>query len=810
MRTPPHRCPVPHATYPPALAPKRPDGHPRRDAVEANARTDPAGKEPAGSDSPRGRTTRSNQGPGAPARVDSHALSAHRLGRWPDGRSISERHQPVLERKHASRHETRPAAVGARTCKSSSQASRRASGGQAATTRPTMVGSAASTLAARLAPMPASSDVQASVPAARPARRRTSNDMEAATTSPSTDTGRSHARQPSPASSARARWWSYDAMAATSATASTARVVMSWTSGATGVGATSGSRRSDAVRRSGCGRLRSVPWGAGSAPRPMSASIGSRSGCAGAGSRDAAQPRTPLSWPGVVAGRSRSLGPCCPERSTQRERWPPGSRTRGAAGPPTSCSSSISPSRSWRRCRQTHSRRRSPGGGYRCGRGYAVCDLRDHGKFAVAWAETFGEFGNGSVAYLLATSFEEVWLQPSGDVGFTGVAVEVPFLRGALDKAGITPQLARRHEYKSAANTFTEREFTAAHREATERVVASVTEQLVAMVAANRNLDPDHVRGLMDGAPLFAREALEAGLVDRLGYRDDVYDAVRARAGADVVLQYLGRYRRSRLAQLSARVATAPPETVAMVHVTGPIHLGRSRHRPLAGTSAGADTVTAALRAASKADDGEAIVLRVGSPGRAYVASDAIWRQVAATRRAGKPVVVSMGDVAASGGYFVSMGADTILAEPGTMTGSIGVVSGKPVVDGLVDRVGVGHEGVAGGRHGLMFSPLRAFTEEEWERLNVWLDRIYDDFTAKVAEGRGLSPDRVHEIARGRVWTGADAKERGLVDELGGLGTALDLARERAGLPPSGELEARVYPRLPLAARLRPAQSSED
>ena len=440
----------------------------------------------------------------------------------------------------------------------------------------------------------------------------------------------------------------------------------------------------------------------------------------------------------------------------------------------------------------------------------AVRDLRDHGKLAVAWAETFGEFGNGSVAYLLATSFEEVWLQPSGDVGFTGVAVEVPFLRGALDKAGITPQLARRHEYKSAANTFTEREFTAAHREATERVVASVTEQLVATVASHRNLDADHVRGLMDRAPLFAGEALEAGLVDRLGYRDDVYDAVRARAGADVVLQYLGRYRRSRLAELSARVATAPPETVAMVHVTGPIHLGRSRHRPLAGTSAGADTVAAALRSATKADDVRAIVLRVVSPGGSYVASDAIWRQVAATRRAGKPVVVSMGDVAASGGYFVSMGADTILAEPGTMTGSIGVVSGKPVVDGLVDRVGVGHEGVAGGRHGLMFSPLRAFTEEEWERLNVWLDRIYDDFTAKVAEGRRLSRDRVHEIARGRVWTGADAKERGLVDELGGLGTALDLARERAGLPPSGELEARVYPRLPLAARLRPAQSSED
>jgi protease IV len=440
----------------------------------------------------------------------------------------------------------------------------------------------------------------------------------------------------------------------------------------------------------------------------------------------------------------------------------------------------------------------------------AVRDLRDHGKIAVAWAETFGEFGNASIAYSLATSFDEVWLQPSGDLGLTGVAAEVPFLRGALDKAGITPQIAQRHEYKNAANLFTERQFTAPHREATERVVESVMEQLVATIAANRSLDPDRVRDLIDRAPLFASEALEAGLVDHLGYRDDVYAAVRARAGADVVLQFLGRYRRSKLAQLSARVTTPPPDTVALVHVTGPIHLGRSRRQPLLGMSAGAETVAAALRSATKADDVKAIVLRVVSPGGSYVASDAIWRQVAVSRQAGKPVVVSMGDVAASGGYFVSMGADVIMAEPGTLTGSIGVVSGKHVVDGLVDRLGIGHEGVAGGRHGLMFSPLRAFTEEEWERLNAWLDRIYDDFTAKVADGRGLSHDRVHEIARGRVWTGADAKERDLVDELGGLRAALDVARQRAGLPPSDELDARVYPRLPVASRLRPAHSSED
>ena len=438
----------------------------------------------------------------------------------------------------------------------------------------------------------------------------------------------------------------------------------------------------------------------------------------------------------------------------------------------------------------------------------AVRDFRDHGKVAIAWAETFGEFGNGSVPYYLATSFEQIWLQPSGDVCLTGVATEVPFLRGALDKAGITPQIAQRHEYKNVGNLFTERGFTDAHREATERLVQSVMEQLVGGIAADRHLDADRVRALIDRAPLFATEALEAGLVDRLGYRDDVYAAVRERAGADAVLQYLGRYRRSKVAELSRRVAQPPREAVALVDVTGPIHLGRSGRHPLASGSAGSDTVVAALRSAATARDVRAVVLRVVSPGGSYVASDAIWRQVALTRQAGKPVVVSMGDVAASGGYFVSMGADVIVAQPGTVTGSIGVVSGKQVVDGLVDRLGVAHEGVAGGRHGLMFSPLRSFTDDEWERLNAWLDRIYDDFIAKVAHGRGLPAARVHEIARGRVWTGADAKERGLVDELGGMETALALAKQQAGLPTSAE--PRVYPRLPLVTRLRPARSSED
>lgn len=441
--------------------------------------------------------------------------------------------------------------------------------------------------------------------------------------------------------------------------------------------------------------------------------------------------------------------------------------------------------------------------------GDAIRHFRGRGKPAIAWAETFGEFSPGSVGYYLATFCDEVWLQPSGDVCLTGLAIEVPFLRGALDKVGIAPQLAQRHEYKNAANLFTEREFTDAHREATRRIVESTMDQLVAGIASNRSLDEDDVRALVDRAPLLATEAHEAGLVDRLGYRDDVYDAVHERVGVEAIPQYVARYAKPGLGAVANRL-TGPPDTVALVHITGPIHLGPSGRHRLAASTAGSDTVVAALRSATKAAEVKAIVLRVASPGGSYVASDAIWRQVALTREAGKPVVVSMGDVAASGGYFVSMGADVIVAEPATLTGSIGVVAGKQVVDGLIRRLGVGLDGVAEGKHAQMFSSLQGFSEDEWERLNVWLDRIYDDFTAKAAAGRGLPVEQIGDVARGRVWTGADAKQHGLVDELGGLRAALELARERAGLADSADIEPRVYPRVPMIARLRPAQSSED
>ncbi len=440
----------------------------------------------------------------------------------------------------------------------------------------------------------------------------------------------------------------------------------------------------------------------------------------------------------------------------------------------------------------------------------AVQAFRRSGKRAVAYAETFGEFGVGNVPYYLATAFDTVCLQPSGDVGFTGISLEQRFVKDALGKLGVEYQLAQRHEYKTAANMFTQDHMTEAHRESTARIAESITEQIVAAVAEARGLEPKRVRELIDQGPFIGAEAIQAGLVDRLAYRDEVYDELKAEVktetGQDAHLQYVSRYHK---AALPKKLPHPGEQVVALIQGHGPIRLGRSGRSPLGGGGAmGADTISAAIRAARQDDKVKAIVFRVDSPGGSYVASDTIWREVVLTRKAGKPIIVSMGNVAASGGYFVSMAADAIVAQAGTLTGSIGVFGGKPVVGELLSKIGVVTEAVAEGANAGMFSTTREFSEQQWARVNAWLDRVYDDFVGKVAEGRGLDRDRAHELARGRVWTGADAHAHGLVDELGGLEDALALARRKAGL--AADAPVRPYPRMNPLERLRPAESSED
>jgi protease IV len=449
----------------------------------------------------------------------------------------------------------------------------------------------------------------------------------------------------------------------------------------------------------------------------------------------------------------------------------------------------------------------------------AIGDFRQSGKLAVAWSESFGEFVRGNVPYYLATGFDRIYLQPSGTLGVTGVAVEQVFLGGALEKLGIEFQGAKRYEYKSAPDQLTESGFTGPAREASARLAESVTEQLVGAIAAGRGLSVAAVTELLRRGPFLAKQALAEGLVDGLIYRDEVYEQVRREVGGTATLLYLQRYQRSgSLSDLPRRLGNgvqgmAPGQHerfVATIYAHGTIRQGRSGRGGPGGSGMGSDSVAAALRAAAADDGARAVVLRVNSPGGSYTASDVIWREVVRLRAAGKPVVVSMGDVAASGGYFISAPADVIVTQPGTITGSIGVFMGKPVLRELFGRIGLAADTIAdgpGADGATMFSSSRPFSDAEWERINEWLDAIYADFTEKVATGRRLSAERVHELARGRVWTGADALANGLADEAGGLREAIIIARKRAGLP--SDAPVRIYPRLGPLDQLRPVESSE-
>ncbi|MFG1816877.1 signal peptide peptidase SppA [Kribbella sp. NPDC049174] len=441
----------------------------------------------------------------------------------------------------------------------------------------------------------------------------------------------------------------------------------------------------------------------------------------------------------------------------------------------------------------------------------AVADFRTSGKTAVAWTESFGETGQGTVPYYLATAFDEIWMQPSGDLAITGISVQAVFVRAALDKAGVIPQFGKRREYKTAADTFTEKEMTEPAREMASRLAESAYEQIVEGIAVRRRLDTARVRALVDSAPLPAQTGLEVGLVDRLGYRSDVYDELRKGLGETTRLlaeRYIRRGPRT-LHDLRKQLPWPQKPVVAVVRVSGAINVGRNSSSPLGGSSSGSDTVGAALRAVADNDKVRAVVLRVDSPGGSYVASDAIRNEVLRLRSTGRPVIVSMGSVAASGGYFVAMPADVIVAQPGTITGSIGVLTGKGVVRDALGRIGITQQAVSEGENARMFSAQEEFTDEQWARLEETLDRIYKDFVAKAAQDRGLPEDELESLARGRVWTGADAHARKLVDELGGFQHALTIACNRAGLDRDNIALATV-PHRNLLDQLRAPTTTDD
>ncbi|CAN5650582.1 signal peptide peptidase SppA [soil metagenome] len=452
-------------------------------------------------------------------------------------------------------------------------------------------------------------------------------------------------------------------------------------------------------------------------------------------------------------------------------------------------------------------------------------------KPSLAWAETYP----GTLSYYLASAFGEVWLQPSGTVGLVGFATNATFLRDALGKAGIEAQFVTRGEYKSAVNVFTQNSYTDAHREADTRLVDSLHTQVWEAIAASRNVDVAAVDALADRAPLLRDDAVTGGLVDRIGFRDEAYARIAELVGAKGVSPeaedidndadpdsddapprlYLARYAKATADKGPALPSVSVPgrktkPTIAVVTVAGPIVSGRGGPQlsPFGSSNAGGDTIAAALREATADDAVAAIVLRVDSPGGSVTASETIWREVVRARKAGTPVVASMGGVAASGGYYVSMAADSIVANPGTITGSIGVLTGKLVARDLKERLGVGSDGVRTNANADAWSVNAPFTPEQHAHIEAETDLFYTDFVQRVAQGRNLTVEAVGEVARGRVWTGADALSRGLVDELGGLRTAIRRAKVLVGLAEDDEVKIANYPGSSFMEMLRPRQSS--
>lgn len=426
----------------------------------------------------------------------------------------------------------------------------------------------------------------------------------------------------------------------------------------------------------------------------------------------------------------------------------------------------------------------------------AILAFRSKGKPAFAYAETFGEAGPGNGAYYLATAFDAIYLHPSGDVNLTGLIYEHPFIRGTLEKLGITPHMDHRREYKNFMNFFTERKYTEPHREAAQKVMESHFGQMVQGIAAARGLSAEKVRVLIDRGPFLGREAMEAKLVDGLGYRDEVYAKVKEKAVAGAKLLYLSTY-----LERAGRPYTKG-STIALIYGVGGVQRGKSEYNPVfGGLTMGSDSVTTAFREATEDKNVKAIVFRVDSPGGSYVASDAMWREVVRAKQVGKPVIVSMGNLATSGGYFVSMAADKIVAQPATITGSIGVLGGKMLTAGFWEKAGLSWDEVHTSANATMWTATQDYTPEQWSRFQDGLDRVYDDFTSKVAQGRNLPKEKVLEVAKGRIWTGEDAKALGLVDELGGFPEALRLAKEAAGIPEDADIRMKVFPAEKTSAR---------
>ena len=441
----------------------------------------------------------------------------------------------------------------------------------------------------------------------------------------------------------------------------------------------------------------------------------------------------------------------------------------------------------------------------------AILSFRRAGKTAKAFLEEAD-----TLDYFLATACDEIIFTPLGSLGLTGLLSEVIYFKGILDKLAIQPDLLQAGKYKSAIEPYTRSGMSKAQRESINSLLDSLFGQLVAAIAEARGLTPARARQAIDQGPYLAASARELGLVDALMFEDQFETHLEKELGTPARRISLRRYLRLRGPGFSWLDPWRSLPGLALVYATGLIHSGESKSYGGIRDSIGSDTLCQALREVREDPAIRAVVLRVDSPGGSGLASDLIWREVSLFRGQ-KPVVVSMGDVAASGGYYISLPADQILAEPGSLTGSIGVIAGKLNLQGLYEKVGLKKELIARGKHADLHSDYGPFSETGRQKVKDEMEAFYREFVGKAAEGRKQEFPAMEKAAQGRVWTGEQAKALGLVDGLGGLRQALELAKRLAGIPEGGKAFLEILPRrprftlppftffLPFSPRLTPA-----
>ncbi len=420
----------------------------------------------------------------------------------------------------------------------------------------------------------------------------------------------------------------------------------------------------------------------------------------------------------------------------------------------------------------------------------ALLSFRDTGRFVVAHAQGFE--GTSITSYLSVSAADEIWMQKSTSFSASGIGSEVEFFGGVFEKVHAKPEFEQFYEFKNAANTYTQKTFTPAHRQSVMSYIGSIYDSALLEISADRDMDADNMRALIEGGPYSAEEAIALGLADKLGQVIQAREAALEKADMGAMVE-LADYssQKNKLKSLSGN-----QPVIALIEGQGEIVTGEAEDNPFSSSVAiASDTMAETILSAVKAKNVKAIVLRIDSGGGSAIASDQIWYAVERAKEAEIPVVVSMAQLAASGGYYYAAGADYIFAMPTTLTGSIGVLGGKIVLDETFDMVGYNIEPVAvGGEFTLAYSSVQSFTPEQRKAFRDGMARTYEDFTGVVAKGRNMPLETVLEIAKGRVWTGEQALDNGLVDELGGLRDAIAKARELAGIKSDAKFKVRRFP----------------